>query len=374
MVKVKTITCHNVYNYGASLQAYALNRYLRDIGHDAEIIDYRPNYLSGHFNYFAISSKWNNTLIKKLFYYSIKIPQRFFNLNRRIKKRKFDFFRDNYMRLTPSTYYSNEEMKINKIEASIFIAGSDQIWNTNYSNGKDPAFYLDFADKEAIKASYAASFSIQVIENNIKPFVHHHISSLDYVSVREKTGLSILEDLGIKDAVKVVDPVFLLPKSHWDNLSTAKLISKKYILIYDFEGNELIKQFALKLAKDNALKIISVRDGAKLTYADKIISSAGPLEFLSLIKNCEIFLSCSFHGTAFSLIFEKDFFVFDRIRQQVNSRMRDLLSDLSLKDRIISDIDCINTILPKIDYIKVNSILEETKNKSQQYLNNLFKK
>ena len=162
-MKVYIITCHNVYNAGASLQAYALVTYLNNLGYEAKIIDYTPHYLS-RYRLLGINSKRYDKPVLRELYQIVKLPGR---LKKRLspKKRAYDYF----TRKLPLTgnYDSYSELLSDPPLADVYIAGSDQIWNTLFSNGKDPAFYLDFVPAGKIRAAYAASFgSDSVIEEN----------------------------------------------------------------------------------------------------------------------------------------------------------------------------------------------------------------
>ncbi len=363
-MKIKTITCHNVYNYGASLQAYALMKYLENLGHEVEIIDYKPNYLSQRYNLWAISPKWSKYILFKLLYYALKIPERL--INDLPRKKAFDIFTKENLKLTINTYHTNEELKVEIPQADVFIAGSDQIWNSMYPNGKDPAFYLNFAPKKAVKASYAPSFSIDYIEKGFEEQVKLWLQNLDYISVREATGLSILRSIGMQ-GIQVVDPVFLLDAYEWSKLAREGLIKSKYILIYDFENNPTIEKFAKYISIKTGFPIVSIKDYLKQRYANKTIINASPWDFIGLIKNCEFLISNSFHGTAFSIIFNKEFYTFNRMHQKINSRMKDLLSSLGLENRLVKEENQID-ISNLIDYVKVNTLLSEKISISKKYL------
>ena len=367
-MEIKTITCHDVYNYGASLQAYALMKYLQSKGHSVEIIDYKPWYLSQRYKLFAISPSFNKNIFLKLFYFGIKIPYRL--IFEWPRKRVFDKFTKDYLQLTANTYQTFESLKDNPPLADIYIAGSDQIWNTSYENGKDPSFYLNFAPSNKIKASYAASFSISELDSAIKPQVKDWLSNFNFISVRENTGLKILDDLEILNGEEVVDPVFLLDKEDWNNITPPKNVKGKYILIYDFEQNPEIKRLAMDISKTKDIQIVSVTDYIKIKYSDVVINNAGPLEFLSLIKHCDYFLSNSFHGTVFSIIFNKEFFVFNRMKQKVNSRMVDMLDVLNLSDRLIAD--CYNKWDNKIDYNIVSQKIGQKILSSKSYISTIL--
>ena len=138
-MKIATITCHNVYNYGASLQAYALQRYLSQEGHDVEIIDYKPYYLNSRYNWRHIPAEsrlypYKDYVGTQCIYFLLKNRKIYKTIGR---KRKFDDFRQKFLTLTDNTYTSAEELRATPPQADLYIAGSDQIWNTACENGKD---------------------------------------------------------------------------------------------------------------------------------------------------------------------------------------------------------------------------------------------
>lgn len=361
-MKIKTITCHDVYNSGASLQAYALMKYLEKSGDEVEIIDYKPDYLSNHYNLWAITNpKYEKNIILKIIYLILKFPERVLALRNKVK---YDKFRETYLNITKERYLSNNDLKRNIPNADIYICGSDQIWNTKFNNGKDPAFYLDFVPKEKVKVAYAASFATDSIDKEVKEITKERISKLDYVGVREISALDILNRLGIKNGVQVLDPVFLLNKFEWEELTYEINSNEKYIFVYDFDGNELIRDVALKLAKEKKLKIYTV---FKSNYSDKVIKNMGPIDFISYIKNAEFVISNSFHGTAFSIIFERQFAVVNR-KEAINTRMRDLLNILNINHRLIGKKDDFDNIVKNVDYNKINKYLKEKIKLSKSYL------
>lgn len=149
--------------------------------------------------------------------------------------------------------------------------------------------------------------------------------------------------------------------------------TEKYLLIYDFEKNKDLKEFALLYAKEKNLKIYAINDTYPLTYADRNFNNAGPKEFISLIYHCDAFISNSFHGTAFSIIFNKPVFVFNRHRHKVNSRMESLMSLFNLKNFIINDKSMYETsIKASINYEEVNSIIKAETIKSKQFISQLL--
>ena len=245
-MRVNTITCHDVYNVGAALQAYALCRYLRERGHDAHIIDYKPDYLSGHYRLWGgVSPRFDRPGLRLAFNLA-KFPGRAAaRMGRR--KRNFDSFRRTYLPLT-ARYDSFAALCAEPPPADVYLAGSDQIWNTLFPNGRDPAFYLQFAPAGVTRASYAASFAMDAVDPAWAERQRAWIGALDYVSVREPSGLALLEQLGITGGEAVMDPVFLLPATAWRELAVPVRRSKPYLLVYDFDGSPAIRAAAEQLA------------------------------------------------------------------------------------------------------------------------------
>lgn len=359
--KILTITCHNVYNHGATLQQLALLKQLETMGFEATTINYTPDYLSQHFKWTKVSNAFfaKNRLLKWM-YWVLKFPS---NLWNRQRKWRFDAFESNNIKVYSGNYTNNEELKNNLPEADAYICGSDQIWNSYFQNGKDPAFYLDFVPENKLKISYAASFATDSIAAELKSFVKERISRLDWVSVRESSGVKLVNELGIEQVHQVLDPVFLLESSFWKTF--VKPISGRYIFIYDFDSNPVLREFALHQAKTKGLKIYTVNKN--IGYAHKNFYLHGPAVFLSLVYGAELVLTNSFHAVAFSLIFQKQFLVFNRA-EKINTRMRDLLDSLHLSHVLVSSLDECKLALVPIEYSCVAVKLTEAKQRSQEFL------
>ena len=374
-MKIKTITTWADYNYGASLQAYALTTYLKTQGHDVEMINYLPPYQTRMYDYMWVNpeSKASKYMVTRWIYRIAKFAQRMTTLGR---KKVFDEFNFKTLPLTPKCYRSFEELKKNPPKADLFIVGSDQVWNVLYDAGKDPSFYLEFVN-EGKKASYAASFSFLDIDEDNRRRIAKSLSSFDGVAVREYQGRELLQTMGI-ESTWVLDPVFLLSVKAWTDFYNygkcdyIELLQESYLLIYDFEGNQVLKSFATDYAKRNNLKIYAITDKYPLRYADKNFKTAGPIDFVRLIANCKAFISNSFHGTAFSIIFHKPVFVFNRHRHKVNSRMKSLLTAFDLNDCLLDSEEKKCFAMDKqFDWEAVDKSKEEMLEKSVEYLRTL---
>ena len=364
---IKTITCHDVYNYGASLQAYALQSHLISLGHDVQIIDYKPEYLNRSYNFWYIpkDSRYYKKCERNVlfhFLFSLRLSLVTFRTYGRIKP--FKKFKEQYLKCTQTVYKNIEDLRRNSPESDIYIAGSDQIWNTNLPNGHDPAFYLDFGESEIKRISYAASFAISKLQDSDKTEITKYLSRLDAISVREKSGLSILQELHF-DGIQVLDPVFLLSEDKWRSLaSDVPIVKGNYILVYHlFSDNVEIENMAVKYAKLNNVKIVSINDKLPRAYADINISNAGPIEFVNLILHAHYVIADSFHATAFSTILSRPFSVFYKNRN--SSRIEDLLQSIGLYK-------CYNPqeLVLDFNWTQVHRDLDIQIDKSIKYLDN----
>ena len=370
-MKICTITCHHAINHGAMLQAYALAEHLKNDGNDVEIIDYLPDYLEPR-PLFYQSSKFKKNGLGWL-YAIVKFKGNYALYKRR---RVFEKFFYKYLTITKKHYRCVEELKETPPVADVYIAGSDQIWNTEFRNGMDSAFYLDFGDKRIRRISYAASFATNNIAQEKVDFVKKELSNFDSISVRESSAVLLSKKLGY-EAFLVVDPVFLLKREAWDNLLESDKhslpqieLSQKYLLVYDFMDDECIWAIAKRLSDLKGWKIYSI---FKNRLADQLFYYYGPTTFVHLIKHAQCVVSNSFHGTAFSIIYQKDFFVINR-EDGLNIRMYDLLNHYGIGDRLINTSATDDVLGSHINYKIVNDTVCSDVARSNKWLKNKFYK
>lgn len=365
---IKTITCHDVYNCGASLQAYALQEYLTQQGHHVEIIDYKPAYLSGHYKLGGISNPKYDRPFLRTAYLLAKLPGRLMALRR---KRLFDKFTIDYLHLTDKRYTSHESLTENPPYADVYLAGSDQIWNPLFPNGKDPAFFLDFAPSTSIRASYAASFATNEIDKAFQPWLKVQLARLDQISVREPSSLPILRRLGYPEAQAVCDPVFLLSPEHWQRLAPSyPNKDKACIFVYDSERSQDIYALALQAAQQIDTNILYLGTPYRHHPLIRNVSlQTGPLEFLNYILQANLVISNSFHATAFSILFRKPFYTVNRT-SNINLRMEDLLSGTHLNARNTATWNANLLRYEDLEeaYIFYKTVIEESK----EYLSHLL--
>ena len=278
------------------------------------------------------------TILSKKVYYKSKIKKIIKMLL--IIKPKYKRY-NNFMKFNKNIKYAKYHIDINHIpnklatEYNQYITGSDQVWNPNFNRMSDIDF-LKFAPKEK-RSSFSASFGISEIPEDIKGYYKKNLLEMQNLSVREDRDKEIIEELtGRKDAEVLIDPTMMLTEQEWNKVSKRprKLKTNKYILNY-FLGDlpEKRRKEIEKVATQNDCTIINLMDKNDQLYA------SGPSEFLYLVKNAFMICTDSYHGSIFSIIYNKPFVVFDREDNIVNmnSRLETLLSKFQLQERYSKD-------------------------------------
>lgn len=366
MKSVGIITFHDYNNYGTMLQALALEKAIKDLGYESEIIDFKQEKV-------YTFSQLLRLRIKRLPIY-IKERKRYkaiqeFKKKAYAKNRLFSEFYCKYLHVGDIRYTSSISLMECPPSYDGYVVGSDQTWNP-YAAGRPEAFYLPFVSNNKKKGSYAPSVAVSTLSEEQKDFIKCKLSDFAYLSCREKTGAKVLESILNREVKNVVDPTMLIESSDWQEYENPKICpNKKYLLMYFLGENEQQRQKARELAKDLNLDVVVI----PATYLDSNAKESnfevGPSEFLSLIKNATIICTDSFHGTIFSIIYRKDFYSFCKMKEtdikSENSRLFDTLDSFGLTDRIISDIP---QMISHIDYNEIeNSICNEI-GSSREYL------
>lgn len=324
--KIAILTFHSAYNYGAVLQAYALQEYCNKNLGDTQILDYHNS---------DIDKSYSKPCFKDL----VHNPKRFFFrwIQSTLFKKKnlcIDHFRKEYLRLTRR--YNLNNIKMANCESDIFITGSDQVWN-HLIIGRDTTFFLDFTEPQKKTCSYAASIGVDNIPEEFAWLYKNAITHIQTISVREKTGVQALASIGVNDVEVMPDPTLLLAKEQWESLAVNPNVKGKYILVYKITKADKLLKFAKMLSKRTGLPVIYIPNDLKSGIIGKLKLNVGPMEWLGYIKNAEYVVTNSFHGSVFSILFGRKFF--SEVSEKVNpstSRLLNLLSLFGLEDRIIS--------------------------------------
>lgn len=367
MKKVAIITILDNTNYGTYLQALALGLVIRNLGYKVEIIDYVRNFMTKKSQISRIKNP-----IKKIYNILFNIPQQ-----EKLKK-KDKVFLQQFLQLTPQTYTSFQTLKNNPPIADIYVTGSDQVWNSIYNRGIDKSFYLDFAPQNSKRISYAASIGMKDFPNEEKNEISNLLKKYSHITVRENDAKNILNHLSFMQVDVVLDPTLLLNKEAWENIirKFTPIKREPFILVYTVETrqeNKLIEHYAKILAQKFSCKIYEVSYNGylkRLKFADKHFLRATPDTFIQLMHQAKFVIVSSFHGTAFSINFNKQFLTISPNR--FNSRVNNLLELCHLENRLVSSKDYNLNKMCKIDYMEVNTILNNERQKSIRILNSML--
>jgi len=352
MKKIGVITIHSDYNYGAFLQAYALIYILRKNGYFAEIIDYRkiPNH--------PRNDSFPLNIIIKL-------------LNHKREQRYNTFIKP---MVGVHTYRTlNEIMNNFKENYDILISGSDQIWNPRCGglvNKLNPAYFLAFvSNKRCKKISYASSIGSYQFNKDEQNQIKRWLSEYTAISTREQSGKEQLSTFINKEIQVTLDPTLLLTKDEWLEQAKPYKIKAKYVLVYYMVEIDEVLEYARKIADLNQWKVALITNHIKRhPLVDINIRNCGPAEFITLFYNAEYIVTNSFHGTAFSVNFNKNFIsIFKKDSPQ---RAQSFLNSIGLSHRLIKNIQQIDSLEKYIDYKDANIKLQELRNNSFQFLKN----
>lgn len=380
MKKTALVTCYFKNNYGSLLQAYATQKILDDMKIENETINIDNNidFKKGKRKYY-MSQIFNFSFIKaKIGMIKLKLDKRInknLGKNIKIRENKFKEFRKKFILSKPFNTY--DELSQYCENYNNVIVGSDQLWLP--VNIVADYYTLNWVPEEVNKISFSTSFGVSSIPQKYKELYKKFLNRINYLSTREIAGKKIIKELINKDVEIVCDPTLLFDKEEWMDIQEKEsIIKEKYILCY-FLGNSIeYRKFAERLKEETGCKIVSLNHCDEYVkysdvFADEAPYDVGPSEFLNLIRNAEYVCTDSFHGTVFSLINNKKFFVFRRHNKKskvsTNSRLDSLLGIVDLKERLLDGNEEIKNVLEmKIDYKNVDKKLEEFRNNSKEFL------
>lgn len=348
-IKVSIITKTSTYNFGAALQAYALQSYIESHGHECEHINHAGTGRWDKVNIFDLSL---DGLMKTL--YKPQIDK---------GRTRFREFYAEYLHIG-ERYSDFAALKANPPDADVFITGSDQVWNPRDEIEK---YFLEFVPQTKKKISYAASIGDSFIPDDKKDYIRNALRSFESISVREKSASAIISSLTEKTVNINCDPIFLLDKDQWRNVETPiHGLPEKYILCYMIYKPDWFNTFVKELKKKTGYKIVFVGTGGfRPVVNDKYIRSAGPQEFLYLIDHASAVLTSSFHGTAFSILFGKPFISLP------NPKRIDRIHDMLTLFGLLSNEMTVKTDADGfVNYNRkaTDNIIKEERNRSTQYL------
>lgn len=383
MKKIGLITVQRAMNYGAQLQCYATQRFLNEKGYECVIIDLsRPC----HKEYVESSDFVQHSIQRKPFKKNVLdllrkikrfIWKNLFNIEDKhsLFLQRYNYLLDDakkkfaeFESLMPSTrcYNSISELYKDPPIFDVYLTGSDQLWNPTQPYCLEP-YFLSFAPNGAFKVSYATSIGIEDVSDNVKKDFTKWLSSYNKISVREYQAKNILEKCTSKQISVHIDPTFLISKDEWSKLSEQTLFDK-YVFLFSLQYSRELLEYAKTVSDILGVKLVYIAHNEMDFPAlnDSIgILNASVTEWLGYIKNAEYVITNSFHGSAFSIIFEKKFKVY--ISNNRGSRIVNLLANFNLESCLIRDVSKVD-IHNSIDFSYVQEKINEECRRTNEYL------
>lgn len=355
--KIGILTYQDTSNFGATLQAFALCKYLLLKGYDSQIIDYKSVAIDKRENPQKLSLELN-----KAFSLKNKVFCLLTHKKRIIKYKNLKYF------LKKNTNLSSTILKANlkKIESKFdyFLVGSDMVWNFEI-NQNDFSYLLDFISKKDCKYSYASSIGEEwKLESDNK--ICSLLKQFSKLSVRENQAKNILESKINKNVKVVCDPTMLLTPKHWANYIESPRY-KNYVLVYFNDEKSSCLRDAIQYGQKNNLKVLYISLSFKKNQGYVPIFPTTIEEFLGLIAAANAVFTASYHGMLFSIYFRRNLFWYGRSQ---SSRMNFISEKLGLNIRKGSEIDFYN--IPKIDYDSIFEKISDFREQSEKYLLSCF--
>ncbi len=362
-MKIGILTFHYAYNFGALLQAYALQQFLTGKGHEVEVIDYRNPAIVNSYDYDSWQkfrhARWGERISLIRFWLNMSGYW-----HRR--KRHFRQFVRQHLRLS-ATRHDAGSLATSTYDA--FVIGSDQVWNIRLTDGFDPCYWGNFNTPHPhTKMAYAVSCGRpEFFSPAEKETLRRYLANFERVSVREDTLRTFLHGLLPSPPRLVLDPTLLVDRAAFRQITGKRVFPFPYVLVYAVEQHPALLDIAKACARKLHARVVHVemktcKTTLRPPHGIRLYDPTFP-ELLSLFQYAECAVTLSFHGVALSLIYEKDFYA---LRGSSMDRVLSLLGQLGLTERVL-DGDSVPH-LPAIDYVAVNRKLEAMRRDSAAFL------
>lgn len=364
-MKAALLSFHNAFNYGAALQAYALQYAVESLGVDCEYINYQNEFRRHAYD---MKYHFKSSLKNKDLFGAVKSFIGAPVMSARSKS--FHKFYSTHLKTTKKIFANSEEAKKLNSLYDKFIVGSDQVWNYT-NNGGDTAYLLDFVDDDKKKISYASSFGMGYLSNHLENVYSEYLRKFNRLSTREIIGTEIIENITGRKAHLVLDPVFLVGVDEWEKIREKNAIhKKKHIFFYTNRQSQIQDFLNTGYDKGDEYHVLSTHLTPKeiLNTRIKIRVSMSPGEFLDEISSADLVVTASFHCLALSIIFHKQFVAILTGDYGKDERITNLLRISGLENRVLTSTTNTQDIDDVIDYDEVDRRLKLYQNESREYL------
>lgn len=385
-----------INNYGTKLQSYALCKAIKSFG----LVEPEVIRLQGSWHGSSVKISRKKQLLDVLKTYKLKSIKKIYDFIRwsnqyKAMRKDINSYQDAettknslFLRFDELIPYSKDTFSLEDVRAGkllsnydLFIVGSDQVWNGPRVGCLD-VYMCDFLHQKRSALSYAASFAIDSIPENMKDEYTKYIQNMDTLLVREERGVELCKQLGRNDAKQVVDPTMLLEGKDYEELisNPADLVgTDDYILVYSLTSSMKIYEEASKLAKRNNCKMVILKRDPLPPFVSSFknaieLLAVGPAEFLSLIKYAKCVVTGSYHALQFSLLLHTNFYIYLDDANAENSRLISSLSMFGLEKQLYYETSSLPKTLPHVDYDAVDKIVKEKREESLKLLRESIEK
>lgn len=326
MAKIGVITFLHNDNFGSVLQAYALQRVIRESGYDCEHLDYRPNIREKIIN-LLMSGNHPKLILEGLRKRNVRKEQD----GARKKSESIPVFYERRMKLTP-VCRNRQELKSQSNSDDTLVCGSDQIWNPLWLN---PAYFLTFAKKGHRKIAYAPSLGIRGVPGKAKQKkIRKMLQGFEAISVREAEGAELIRKITGRSPEVLPDPVCLLTPDEWRELKTDDSTGRDRLVCYFIgENDEYLEKIAALQTTTGKRPLIIPVTAQSYGFGMELLDGVGPEEFLTALDNAALICTDSFHGLTLGTILGKRVELIRRYRdddpESKNSRVDQFLRSVS---------------------------------------------
>lgn len=366
MKKIGLMTLHHdKSSYGACLQGFALWHYLSQ-NNDCEMVNMPVTKNKEHEETLIIHIKV--FVAKCLIFLKNFLNPKYLKALRDSKARIQNFETFNSLIKMSKKCWTKEEIYQNPPSYDVWVSGSDQLWNPRIYFDIEP-YLLGFTREEDKRISYASSLGVLEIEANYEQLFKYAIPRFHSIAMREASAIPVIQRFTNIKIENVLDPTFLLSKDEWRNFAKPIDVQKKYLICYFLSYTSEVISFCKEQAESLGLIpfFISTKAEDTLQFPDSnFIQNAGPSEFIYLLDNSDFVLTDSFHGTVFSIIFEKQFITYIGKNIKASSRITNMLTSLGIPDNVLSRLQVKDS---NIDYAVVRKFLAKRITESKDYLN-----
>lgn len=362
------LSFHESLSYGAILQCYALQSAIQKRNESCEFINYKRQPVSTA----QLGGAWKYKMKRYVLEGVSVLQNTMLKSEIRKKAEAFNLFKKKYLKISEQVYNSYDELADAFMQYRAVVVGSDQVWNPVTTGDNLKVYGLSFLHEGIKKIAYAPSIGLGVLNESQEKRIKDCLGTLDYYSCREYTGAELLTNVLGKNIEYVLDPTFLLNRTEWNRIEKVVKTPSKYVLAYLLGSMSYERKLAKIIAERLGVDLLFIKESPKDMFSFKGIGGIGPDEMLYLISHAEFVITDSFHGTALSINYRKNFLCCNRRgyekKTSYASRLTNLLHTFNLESRQVSENNWRDRIDLSVDYSIAENRISEMIIKSNRYL------